>query len=207
MESDSIAHTLVTKSDQLNADDIVGGPITVQITGVTVVDSKEQPVVVAIAGYRPWKPCLTMRKLLAFAWGERFTPWIGRWVTLYRDPTATWANVEVGGIRVQAMSDIKAPFTVALNEKKGKKKPITVAVLTPPKATQNSVPGGPAPFTLATWKQALTAAGHDPAKVCEWLGTVGADVSVFGQKDYNAVLADLAPGAMGRAAFDAYLAR
>lgn len=205
MESDSIAHTLVTKSDQLNADDIVGGPITVQITGVTLIDSKEQPVIIALGGgHRPWKPCLTMRKLLAFAWGERFTPWIGRWVTLYRDPTATWANVEVGGIRVQAMSDIPKPFTVALNEKKGKKKPITVAVLTPPKETQGHQR---APYTLATWKQALTAAGHDPEKVVAWLGTVGADVTAFVQAEYVAVLADLAPNGSARASYDAYLAR
>lgn len=205
MESDSIAHTLVTKSDQLNADDIVGGPITVQITGVTLIDSKEQPVIIALGGgHRPWKPCLTMRKLLAFAWGERFTPWIGRWVTLYRDPTATWANVEVGGIRVQAMSDIPKPFTVALNEKKGKKKPITVAVLTPPKETQGHQR---APYTLATWKQALTAAGHDPEKVVAWLGTLGANASEFVQREYVAVLSDLALTGPRRAEYDAYLAR
>ena len=36
-----ISHTLVAKSDQLNADDLVGGQVTVQITDVKASESSE----------------------------------------------------------------------------------------------------------------------------------------------------------------------
>jgi hypothetical protein len=53
--------TITPKSDQLNADDMITGPITVTITGVRRGD-KDQPVVIDIdGGYQPYKPCKSMR--------------------------------------------------------------------------------------------------------------------------------------------------
>ena len=65
----SLAHTITAKSDQLNADDLVGGPITVKIEGVTVREDTEQPVTIRLSGgFRPWKPCKTERRVLVHAW-------------------------------------------------------------------------------------------------------------------------------------------
>ena len=150
-----ISDTIVARSDQLNAEDLVGGPITVTITGVKRT-SDEQPVSVEISGgHKPWKPCKSMRRLLIMAWpdgakkegGEtKYDPtcWVGRSVTLIRDPSVKWAGELVGGIRVSALSHIKAKFEVALAESKKKKKLVTVEKIdTPAGVTSKSNPGDP----------------------------------------------------------------
>ena len=128
-----ISRLLVTKSDQLNADDLLAGPITVAITGVSVV-AGEQPVIVEISGgHRPWKPCKTMMRLLGAAetWGPETAGWVGKRVTLFRDPEVNSPDgtKDVGGIRVSHMSDIKRSLTLQLNVKRGKKKAWHVAKL------------------------------------------------------------------------------
>lgn len=127
-----ISSTLAAKSDQLNADDIVGGPITVRVEGVTV-NTGEQPVSVVISGgFKPWKPCKTMRRLLAHAWGSDAGQWRGRWLVLYRDPDVKFGGDTVGGIRVSALSHIPRGITIKLSSTKGKKAEHKVTVLTPP---------------------------------------------------------------------------
>lgn len=139
-----ISDTIVAKSDQLNAEDLIAGPITVTITGVKRT-SDEQPVSVELSGgHKPWKPCKTMRRLLIMAWPEgakkengetKYDPscWVGRSVTLVRDPSVKWAGELVGGIRVTALSHIKSKFDVSLAESKKKKKLVTVdRIDTPP---------------------------------------------------------------------------
>jgi hypothetical protein len=121
-----LAKTIVPKSDQLNADDLIAGPITVTIEEVIQRESAEQPVEIRVAGYRPYKPCKSMRRLLIAVWGTRAADWVGRKLTLVCDPSVTWGGVAVGGIRVHAMSHIDAPFTMALTATRGKRKPITV---------------------------------------------------------------------------------
>lgn len=144
-----ISHTLVAKSDQLNADDLVGGQVTVQITDVRAADSAEQPVIVHITGgHKPWKPCKTMRRLLSAAWSTDASTWIGRWLTLYREPSVKWAGEETGGIRVLALSDIRQGLTIRLTEKKGGKKlEYRVAVLTPPQKPTTTPTGPDASWT------------------------------------------------------------
>jgi len=94
--------TLGTKSDQLNADDLRSGAITVKITGAQVRPGQEQPVMFRLAGgHMPWKPCKGMLRLLAEISGSTSArPWIGKWVRLFRDPEARWAGKPVGGIRL-----------------------------------------------------------------------------------------------------------
>jgi hypothetical protein len=122
MDDLDISGTIKAKSDQLNADDLVGGPITVTVTGVNLSDG-EQPVIVHLSdGHKPWKPCKTMRRLLAYGWGENAGKWIGRRIILYRDASVKWAGAAIGGIRVSAMSNLKAPIDVMLAETKGGKK-------------------------------------------------------------------------------------
>jgi len=121
-----ISDTIVAKSDQLNADDILAGPITVTVTAVKRTND-DQPVAVHISGgYQPWKPCKTMRRALVAAWGKDPTKWAGRSVTLKRDASVKWAGEEVGGIRIHALSHIEKRMELSLAETRGKKKKFVI---------------------------------------------------------------------------------
>lgn len=119
--------TIVPKSDQLNADQLIGGPITITVTGVRRGNS-EQPITIHYQGEngRPYKPCLTMRKVLIFAWGEDGEAWIGKSMTLYNLRTVKWGGVEVGGIRISHMSHIDGDIKLSLAVTRGKKDPVII---------------------------------------------------------------------------------
>jgi hypothetical protein len=128
-----------TKSDQLNADDLLSGSITVTITDMYEYSDPKQPVGCEIGqGHQPWKPCLTMRKLLMNIWGEGSDDWMGKSLTLFNDPTVLWAGKEDGGVRVSHVSHINKDTTVNLMIRKGKRKPYTVKplIMTLPPVTQ-----------------------------------------------------------------------
>lgn len=119
--------TIIPKSDQLNADQLLGGPITIRVTSVTR-GSEDQPIVIGYendAG-RPYKPAKSMRKVLIFAWGPDGSQWVGRMMTLYNKRDVKWGGVEVGGIRISAMSHIDAEIKLSLAETRGKKAPIII---------------------------------------------------------------------------------
>jgi hypothetical protein len=115
--------TIIPKSDQLNAEQLLGGPMTVTVTDVKLGKTEEQPVVVHYAneGGRPFKPCKTMRKLLIHAWGADGRAWLGRSMTLYNDPEVKFGGEDVGGIRISHMSDIERDVRVSLTSTRGKK--------------------------------------------------------------------------------------
>lgn len=120
-----IAKTIIPKSDQLNAEDLLTGPITITVMDVRQ-GSAEQPVAIMVADRQPYKPCKTMRKVLVALWGERAADWIGRRMTLYADPDVKWAGVAVGGIRISHLSHIEKAHVLMLSEAKGKRKPVTI---------------------------------------------------------------------------------
>ncbi len=126
-----MAQFVAPKSDQLNSEDLLSGPRTVRITRVSAGDSAEQPISVYYEGDngRPWKPCKTMRRLLMHAWGRYADQYVGRSMTLYRDPTVMWAGKQEGGIRISHMSHIDGKLDVALMETRGKRKPHRVLPL------------------------------------------------------------------------------
>ncbi|MGV7119612.1 hypothetical protein [Sphingopyxis sp. 550A] len=119
------------KSDQLNAADLVGGPITVTITRVDVRDAKEQPVSVHYQGDdgKPWKPCKSMCRVMVAAWGPDSKTYPGKMLTLYCDPTVKWAGMEIGGIRISHMSHIDGALLTAVTLSKGSRKPYRVEPL------------------------------------------------------------------------------
>ncbi len=114
---------IVPKSDQLNSDDLLAGPVTVTITEVRQ-GNQEQPVVIELLEYpgRPFKPSKTVSRILVAAWGRDSTAYTGHKLTLYRDPEVKWGGESVGGIRVMAMSHIEKPLRVNLTATRGKKK-------------------------------------------------------------------------------------
>lgn len=126
----NLSSTIIPKADQLVAEQLLGGPITVTVTGVTW-GSEEQPVVIHFDGDdgRPFKPCKTMRKLLIFAWGDDGHKWVGKAMTLYQDPNVTYAGKKVGGVRISHLSDIDGDIQVSLTATKGKKETVLVKVL------------------------------------------------------------------------------
>ena len=125
---------IAPKADQLNADDVVPGPITVEILGVRKVADQKQPYHIDVEGYpkRPWKPCKTMLRLMAHVWSEeadRKVPpseWIGRRVTLYCDPEVTFKGHKVGGIRISHLSHISKPYELTITITKSNRKDVTI---------------------------------------------------------------------------------
>ena len=127
---------IIPKSDQLNADDLIAGPMTIKITQVTIRGGQEQPISISFEGDngKPYKACKSMCRVMVSAWGADSKKYIGRSMTLYRDPTVRWGGMEVGGIRISHMSDIAKPITLALTMTKANRKPFTVQPLRPTSA-------------------------------------------------------------------------
>lgn len=126
----NLRDTIIPKSDQLNADDLVGTTMTIMINGVSR-GSIENPLVLHYNndGGRPFKPCKTMRKLVIAAWGENGNEWIGRSMTLFCDEKVKWAGKEVGGIRISHLSHIKKRLQLNFAATRGKKQMYTVNIL------------------------------------------------------------------------------
>lgn len=121
---------IVPKSDQINADDLISGPMTITIREVQIKGGQEQPVSIYFAGSdKAFRPCKSMSRVLVAAWGPDAKLYVGRSLTLYRDPTVKWGGLEVGGIRISHMTDIVSPMTMALTATKGSRKPYTVKPL------------------------------------------------------------------------------
>lgn len=130
MSEHSLADTIVPKSDQMNADDLLARPITVTIAKVARAEG-DQPVAIHLQGdYRPYKPCKSMRRVLIAAWGDDGREWVGRSMTIYNDPEVTWGGVKVGGIRISHLTDIPHDIQLSLTAAKGKRKPYTIKKLT-----------------------------------------------------------------------------
>lgn len=123
--------TIVAKSDQLNADDLIGGPKTIKITRVTVTERAEQPCVINFEGDdgKPWKPSKSMCRILIHVWGDDGANYVGKHLTLYRDQSVKWAGAEVGGIRISHMEGLTENCTMPLTISRGSKKPFTVKPL------------------------------------------------------------------------------
>jgi len=122
--------TIIAKSDQLNADDLIGGGVTIKVTKVTLL-AGEQPVAVHYEGDngKPWKPCKSMRRVLVGVWGGDGSQYIGRSLTLFRDPSVSFGGQQTGGIRISHMSDISEPITMSLTASRNSKRPFRVLPL------------------------------------------------------------------------------
>lgn len=126
----SMADVIIPKSDQWNADDFVAGPITFTIRDVHIRGGQEQPVNILLDGSdKAYRPCKSMSRVLVAVWGPDAKQYVGRSLTLYRDPSVKWAGMEVGGIRISHMTHMERPMTMALTATKGSRKPYTVQPL------------------------------------------------------------------------------
>ena len=127
----NLTESIAPRSDQLNADDLMSGPVLVTITEVKK-GTPDQPVNVVTDEFgpgRPYKPSKSMRRVMVMAWGAESKEYVGRQLTLFRNPTIRFGKDEVGGIQIASMSGIDAPLTVALTVTRGKRAPFTVQPL------------------------------------------------------------------------------
>lgn len=166
-----IAATLEAKSSQLNTDDLIAGPKTITITKVSA-GSAEQPVAVSFEGDsgKPWYPCKSMRRVLVAAWGADASQYVGRRVTLFRDPGVTYGGIQVGGIRVSHLSDLDGPLSIAITVARQKRSPYKVQPLpaSPPAPAKPAAAAPPAEDLI----QAAAAA-------CRRSGLTNAGIAAF----------------------------
>jgi hypothetical protein len=123
--------TLAAKSNQLTSDDLIAGPMTVKVTEVLPGSDVNRLVVIHFEGDqgKPYLPNVTMRRIIVAAWGKHSTAYIGRSMTLYRNPEVQYGKERVGGIEISHVSDIAAPVSIALTVRRGKKAVFTVQPL------------------------------------------------------------------------------
>lgn len=135
---------IVPKSDQISADDLLTGPITVKVERVAIKSGEDQPVSISLVGQQKvYRPCKMMSRVLVAAWGADSKNYTGRTMTLYRDPEVKWGGLAVGGIRISHMSHLDKSLNMALTVTRGNKKPYRVLPLA------SSAPTAPAEPTPA----------------------------------------------------------
>ena len=158
-----ITATLEAKSSQLNTDDLIAGARTITITQVSA-GSAEQPVAIGFEGdnNKPWYPCKSMRRVLVAAWGADSSQYIGRRVTLFRDPAVTYGGIQVGGIRVSHLSHLDGSLSIALTVTRQKRTPYRVQPLA----------AAPAPAVVADAEQACRAAGLTDVGIAALVGGI-----------------------------------
>lgn len=151
-----VTNAIQAKSDQLNAIDLAGGPVTVRIIEVKQGNA-DQPVNIITDVFgpgRPFKPSKTVLRVLVAGWNTTDTTmWVGQSMTLYRDPAVKWAGEAIGGIRVSAMTGLTKPLVIALPTSKGKTAKSTVTPLEV------------APNDNRDWLAALNQAASDLATI------------------------------------------
>ncbi len=124
---EEVLKSIVVNSDQLNADDLVAGPVTVTIEKVSKGD-REQPIHIALVGYdgKTFRPCKTVRRILIAAFSDDPKKWVGQKMTLFCDPTVKWAGVAIGGIRISHLSGLEHPRTFMMTTARGKRAEVTI---------------------------------------------------------------------------------
>lgn len=114
------------RSDQLNFENFLTGPQTFTVSKVTPGD-RDHPVFIHMVECpaTPYKPSKGMLKCIAQpdGWGDKSSQWVGKEITLYGDPTVIYGGVEVGGIKIGALSGINGDFETLISARRGVRKP------------------------------------------------------------------------------------
>lgn len=122
--------TIIAKSDQINAADLIGNPRTVTVSEVRIKAGDDQPVTIMIEGdKKAFRPCKGVRRLLVRVWGPDASKYIGQSLTLFCDPSVTWAGKEEGGIRVSHMTGLKSKIVEFMRTSRAATKPYEILPL------------------------------------------------------------------------------
>ncbi len=134
--------TIKSKSDQLNAIDVIGGK-TLKIVDATQGKDEKQPMFIHWEGGQgtPWKPSLGMRRILEVLWGSsdengdktlKRSDMIGKTIKVFCKDEVIYAGQEVGGIWIEAMSHIqKEGYKSIVKVNRTKKLPIFISYFEP----------------------------------------------------------------------------
>ena len=163
--------TIVPKSDQLNADDLIGTTRTIKVSKVLLTAEADQPVALGYEGDngKPYKPCKSMRRVLVTVWGPDGNQYVGRRLTLYRDDKVQFGGLAVGGIRISHMSDIDKDVTMALTASRANRKPFTVRPMAAETQRQAPAQAPAADSATGEIEQAVTeGAASDYADLLEF---------------------------------------
>ena len=131
MSTDTVdlSKTIAAKADQLNADDLISGPMTAKVVGVREGNA-QQPVLLDMDCWKqPYKPCKTARRIIVDVWGKFPADIVGKSFTLYRNPAVKFEGVAVGGIEISHMSGLDKPREIVLATTRGKKRAFTILPL------------------------------------------------------------------------------
>ncbi len=150
--------TIVAKSDQINAADLIGISRTITIREVRIKAGEDQPVTIMIEGDRKaFRPCKGVRRLLVRVWGPDANKYIGQSMTIYCDPTVTWAGKEEGGIRVSHMTGLDEKIVEFMRVSRAATKPYEIEPLRAPQPAQPAQSADPA----RNWATAYIVAGEE----------------------------------------------
>lgn len=156
--------TIVAKSDQINAADLVGISRTITIRDVKIKPGDDQPVSVLIEGdQKAFRPCKGVRRLMVRVWGADASKYVGQSMTLFQDPTVTWAGKPEGGIRVSHMTGLKEAIIEPMRTSRAATKPYRIEPLKPAARQPSDDPA-------AKWAAAYIA-GVESAATSEALNT------------------------------------
>lgn len=162
MNAIDISPFLEAQSDQITADDLIAGPRSYVIARVEMKrDGEEKPVHIYLEGAdKPFRPCKGMARLLAQMWGPDAAKWVGRGMTLFRDPDVRYGADVLGGVRISALSHLDEAMTVAVRASKKKVKGYRVEPL-------RSAPPAPETDKAADWLEGQLAAIESAQSVDE----------------------------------------
>lgn len=123
-----LSTTTAPKSNQLNADSFIAGPQTFRVARVAASGNDQQPVAIYFEGTneKPYLPSKGMRRVLVAAWGKDSANYIGRRMTLFREPTVSYGGIQVGGIQISHLSDIQQDLNLVLTINNKKRVPYRV---------------------------------------------------------------------------------
>lgn len=204
-----ISSTLAPNSDQLDAVDLRGNPPrTFTITKIDVKQNSDQPVSISLAEFpRVWRPGKSMRRVLAFCWGNDSSVWVGRKVELYCDDKVSFGGEQIGGTRISALSHIDGTKSVPLIISRGKSGVFRVKPLATPPPEQPD--GMVTKAQLAAMKtefadKGLTTAEEGLAYLADVIGHPVKSSKELTEDEAAKVLAELAkatePAAVGEPA-------
>lgn len=131
-QSFDIAPFIEAESDRITADDLIAGPRTFTIAKIdgTMSEGKRRMVVhLADSPGKPFMPCKGMVRLLGQLWGPDAATWVGRGITLFRDPDVRFGADLTGGVRIAAVTHIDRAQGVSVRASQKKIKSYNVAPL------------------------------------------------------------------------------
>jgi hypothetical protein len=124
-----LTESIAPRSDQVNADDLIAGPITYTIREVVNGKAESPFDFLLVETDRAYRPSKTMRRVIVNAWGPEASDYSGRRLTLYREPSITFGRDKVGGIRISHMSNIDGVKEVMAQVTRGKREKFVVQPL------------------------------------------------------------------------------